>query len=115
MEVGGGRVMLGLCGITAHRGGEKGGKSTGSDRERENEPEERERGRQTTRRLTHNHHQNHRNARKMPNFEGTWKMKSSHNFEELLKALGEDGLLLFPVKGLNVFKDIERLIYMHSR
>lgn len=25
----------------------------------------------------------------MPNFSGTWKMKSSENFEELLKALGE--------------------------
>lgn len=25
----------------------------------------------------------------MPNFEGNWKMKSSLNFEELLKALGE--------------------------
>lgn len=30
-----------------------------------------------------------RHARIMPNFEGTWKMKSSVNFEELLKALGE--------------------------
>lgn len=28
-------------------------------------------------------------ARNMPNFEGNWKMKSSLNFEELLKALGE--------------------------
>ncbi|KTF79735.1 hypothetical protein cypCar_00016227 [Cyprinus carpio] len=25
----------------------------------------------------------------MPNFAGTWKMKSSENFEELLKALGK--------------------------
>uniref|UniRef100_A0A8C0I924 Cytosolic fatty-acid binding proteins domain-containing protein n=1 Tax=Bubo bubo TaxID=30461 RepID=A0A8C0I924_BUBBB len=25
----------------------------------------------------------------MPNFSGNWKMKSSENFEELLKALGE--------------------------
>ncbi len=25
----------------------------------------------------------------MPNFTGTWKMKSSENFEELLKALGK--------------------------
>ncbi|KAL2295635.1 hypothetical protein Nmel_018750, partial [Mimus melanotis] len=24
----------------------------------------------------------------MPNFSGNWKMKSSENFEELLKALG---------------------------
>lgn len=38
----------------------------------------------------------------MPNFEGNWKMKSSENFEELLKALGEDDLLLFS-EGLNVF------------
>lgn len=30
-----------------------------------------------------------RHARNMSNFEGTWKMKSSLNFEELLKALGE--------------------------
>lgn len=30
-----------------------------------------------------------RHAINMPNFEGTWKMKSSLNFEELLKALGE--------------------------
>lgn len=29
-------------------------------------------------------------ARNMPNFTGTWKMKSSENFDELLKALGED-------------------------
>ncbi|KAI4895440.1 hypothetical protein NFI96_003056 [Prochilodus magdalenae] len=26
--------------------------------------------------------------RKIPDFSGTWKMKSSENFEELLKALG---------------------------
>ena len=32
-------------------------------------------------------------GKKMPNFEGTWKMKSSENFEDLLKALGEDNLL----------------------
>jgi len=25
----------------------------------------------------------------MPNFAGTWKMKSSEHFEELLKALGK--------------------------
>lgn len=25
----------------------------------------------------------------MPNFAGTWKMRSSENFDELLKALGE--------------------------
>lgn len=31
----------------------------------------------------------------MPNFEGTWKMKSSANFEDLLKALGENNLLFF--------------------
>ncbi|XP_068169717.1 cellular retinoic acid-binding protein 1 isoform X2 [Antennarius striatus] len=29
----------------------------------------------------------------MPNFEGTWKMKSSHNFEELLKVLGVNAML----------------------
>ncbi|CAJ1049268.1 cellular retinoic acid-binding protein 1 [Xyrichtys novacula] len=29
----------------------------------------------------------------MPNFEGTWKMKSSENFEELLKALGVNPML----------------------
>ncbi|XP_011608258.1 cellular retinoic acid-binding protein 1-like [Takifugu rubripes] len=29
----------------------------------------------------------------MPNFEGTWKMKSSLNFEELLKALGVNTML----------------------
>lgn len=28
-------------------------------------------------------------AFKMPNFAGTWKMKSSENFDELLKALGK--------------------------
>lgn len=27
--------------------------------------------------------------RKIPDFSGTWKMKSSENFEELLKALGK--------------------------
>lgn len=26
---------------------------------------------------------------KMPNFAGTWKMRSSENFDELLKALGK--------------------------
>lgn len=26
---------------------------------------------------------------KIPDFAGTWKMKNSENFEELLKALGE--------------------------
>lgn len=26
----------------------------------------------------------------MPNFAGTWKMKSSENFDELLKALGKE-------------------------
>lgn len=31
----------------------------------------------------------------MPSFEGTWKMRSSDNFEELLKALGEDDIDLF--------------------
>lgn len=31
----------------------------------------------------------------MSNFEGTWKMKSSLNFEELLKALGEFWDFLF--------------------
>ena len=25
----------------------------------------------------------------MPNFAGTWKMRSSENFDELLKALGK--------------------------
>ncbi|CAF99899.1 unnamed protein product, partial [Tetraodon nigroviridis] len=29
----------------------------------------------------------------MPNFEGNWKMKSSLNFEELLKALGVNPML----------------------
>uniref|UniRef100_A0A3Q4AFF9 Cellular retinoic acid-binding protein 1 n=1 Tax=Mola mola TaxID=94237 RepID=A0A3Q4AFF9_MOLML len=29
----------------------------------------------------------------MPNFEGTWKMKSSANFEDLLKALGVNPML----------------------
>ncbi|KAI2662454.1 Cellular retinoic acid-binding protein 1 [Labeo rohita] len=29
----------------------------------------------------------------MPNFAGTWKMKSSENFEELLKALGVNAML----------------------
>lgn len=28
----------------------------------------------------------------MPNFAGTWKMKSSKNFDELLKALGKPRL-----------------------
>lgn len=32
-------------------------------------------------------------SRKMPDFTGSWKMKSSENFDELLKALGEDSLL----------------------
>lgn len=27
--------------------------------------------------------------RKIPDFAGTWEMKSSENFEELLKALGK--------------------------
>lgn len=27
--------------------------------------------------------------RKIPNFAGTWEMKSSENFDELLKKLGE--------------------------
>lgn len=30
----------------------------------------------------------------MPNFAGTWKMKSSENFDELLKALGKPSLVL---------------------
>lgn len=30
----------------------------------------------------------------MPNFAGTWKMKSSENFDELLKALGKPSLFL---------------------
>lgn len=30
----------------------------------------------------------------MPNFAGTWKMKSSKNFDELLKALGKPSLFL---------------------
>ncbi|XP_020773130.1 cellular retinoic acid-binding protein 1 isoform X1 [Boleophthalmus pectinirostris] len=29
----------------------------------------------------------------MPNFSGTWKMKSSENFDELLKALGVNAML----------------------
>ncbi|XP_054473243.1 cellular retinoic acid-binding protein 1 [Anoplopoma fimbria] len=29
----------------------------------------------------------------MPNFAGTWKMKSSENFEDLLKALGVNAML----------------------
>nr|XP_049574374.1 cellular retinoic acid-binding protein 1 isoform X2 [Syngnathus scovelli] len=29
----------------------------------------------------------------MPNFAGTWKMKSSENFDELLKALGVNSML----------------------
>lgn len=58
----------------------------GSGRREERKPEEREQSGQTTERLTH--------AANMPNFEGTWKMKSSVNFEELLKALGEDNLIL---------------------
>lgn len=53
----------------------------------------RERRRQTTgdERLTHVENP----TRKMPNFAGTWKMKSSENFEDLLKTLGEDNLLFF--------------------
>lgn len=31
----------------------------------------------------------------MPNFAGTWKMKSSENFDELLKALGKPLLDVF--------------------
>ncbi|KAL6489580.1 hypothetical protein MHYP_G00033210 [Metynnis hypsauchen] len=31
--------------------------------------------------------------RKIPDFSGTWKMKSSENFEELLKALGVNVML----------------------
>ncbi|XP_066557800.1 cellular retinoic acid-binding protein 1a [Amia ocellicauda] len=32
-------------------------------------------------------------ATEMPNFAGTWKMKSSENFDELLKALGVNAML----------------------
>lgn len=65
-----------LCRITAHR----------EEKRRERKPEEREQSGQTTERLTH--------TANMPNFEGTWKIKSSMNFDELLKALGEDNLIL---------------------
>lgn len=34
----------------------------------------------------------------MQNFTGTWKMKSSENFDELLKALGEDKLLFLTLR-----------------
>lgn len=32
----------------------------------------------------------------MPNFAGTWKMKRSENFDELLKALGKPSPVSFP-------------------
>lgn len=34
--------------------------------------------------------QSHTPGREMANFSGTWKMRSSENFDELLKALGEE-------------------------
>ncbi|KAG8516405.1 Cellular retinoic acid-binding protein 1, partial [Galemys pyrenaicus] len=34
-----------------------------------------------------------RRAAAMPNFAGTWKMRSSENFDELLKALGVNAML----------------------
>ncbi|ELW70678.1 Cellular retinoic acid-binding protein 1 [Tupaia chinensis] len=35
----------------------------------------------------------------MPNFAGTWKMRSSENFDELLKALGKLGVESAPRRG----------------
>ncbi|XP_032373860.1 cellular retinoic acid-binding protein 2a [Etheostoma spectabile] len=34
--------------------------------------------------------------RSIPNFAGTWEMKSSENFEDLLKKLGVNVMLSFP-------------------
>uniref|UniRef100_A0A8P4G6E4 Cellular retinoic acid-binding protein 1 n=1 Tax=Dicentrarchus labrax TaxID=13489 RepID=A0A8P4G6E4_DICLA len=86
---GGGRGGLVCCVGSLHTGRREGG-STGTDRRRERawrkgveETEDRRR------RLTHNQNP----TRKMPNFEGTWKMKNSENFEELLKALGVNAML----------------------
>lgn len=70
-----------VCCVGSPRTGRRGGSGR-----RERKPEEREQSGQTTERLTH--------TANMPNFEGTWKMKSSMNFDELLKALGEDNLIL---------------------
>ncbi|KAF6719059.1 Cellular retinoic acid-binding protein 1 [Oryzias melastigma] len=37
--------------------------------------------------------QSHTPGREMANFSGTWKMRSSENFDELLKALGVNAML----------------------
>lgn len=86
-----------LCVITAYREGRR-RECRGGRRERK--PAERvQRGTDDRRhRLTHIQNP----SRKMPNFEGSWKMKSSENFDDLLKALGEDHLLIF-YESLNVY------------
>lgn len=79
------------CVGSLHAGRRKGG-STELDGGRESlKNRSKKRTDYERRRLTHIQNL----TRKMPNFEGTWKMKSSENFEELLRALGEDDLLFF--------------------
>lgn len=67
------------------------------DNREERRAEEREQNGQTRGR---------RHARNMPNFEGTWKMKSSLNFEELLKALGEFWDLLFKCLNKQIWRPL---------
>lgn len=101
------RVSVNVCVISMCGGGEGGGEGglvlwdqctgrRGGGRERvwrkgSEETDDRRR------RLIQNH------IRKMPNFEGTWKMKSSDKFEELLKALGEEPVFFVFNEGVNVF------------
>lgn len=46
----------------------------------------------------------------MPNFAGTWKMKKSENFDDLLKALGKPSLLLPLLSSLLPSIGIQRFI-----
>ena len=82
-----------LCWIITHEEerGREGGPKGWTDGEKE--PEERHPGRQRTEGV--GRHSIKTNTRNMAIFTGTWKMKSSENFDDLLKALGEDLLFLF--------------------